>query len=139
MADRALLVDDDPEVITTTRWMLETSGFIVETAASGREALEALKARLPTVVLLDVTMPEMSGFEVLKMIRSDPTTAKLPVILVTARSGDRDFLTGYQMDADYYVAKPYSRDDLVYAIRLVLGKHGVAETSGGGAKGDAGS
>jgi DNA-binding response OmpR family regulator len=130
MADRALIVDDNPEVVATTRWMLETSGFVVETAASGREALAALRARLPTVVLLDVMMPEMSGFEVLRTIRSEPPTAKLPVILVTARSADRDVLTGYQMDADYYLAKPYSRDDLVYAIRLVLGKLSPTEITG---------
>jgi DNA-binding response OmpR family regulator len=130
MADRALIVDDDPEILATTRWMLETSGFLVDAVASGREALAALKARLPTIMLLDVMMPEMSGFEVLKTIRSEPPTAKLPVILVTARSADRDVLTGYQMDADYYLAKPYSRDDLVYAIRLVLGKLSPTEITG---------
>jgi CheY-like chemotaxis protein len=130
MADTALIVDDDPEIIKTTRWMLESGGFVVEAATSGHEALASLRARRPTILLLDVMMPEMSGFDVLKTIRSEPSTAKLPVILVTAKSADRDVLTGYQMDADYYLAKPYSRDDLMYAIQLVLGKLSGKELAG---------
>jgi DNA-binding response OmpR family regulator len=122
MAKRVIVVDDNVEVLRTTRWMLESSGFDVEAVASGHEALAALKARRPTIMLLDVMMPQMSGFDVLKTIRSEPSTAKLPVILVTAKSADQDVLTGYQLDADYYLAKPYSRDELLYAIQLVLGK-----------------
>jgi len=139
MAERVLIVDDNPDVIATTRWMLETRGFVVEAATSGSEALEVLKVRPPSVVLLDVMMPGMSGHEVLETIRRDPKTAKLPVVLVTAKSGAQDFLAGYQKDADYYVAKPYSAEDLVHAIRLVLGGYSVAAAAEEPGKDDPGS
>jgi DNA-binding response OmpR family regulator len=126
MGKTVLVVDDHEDVRNTCRFALETHGFVVEEAENGREALERLKERVPTVVLLDIMMPDVSGLDVLKVIRNDPLTAKLPVVMLTAKAADQDVLTGYLHDADYYLTKPYNSDELRYAIDLVLGRREVS-------------
>lgn len=133
MKDSILVVDDNPDSITIIRTILEANGFKVETAENGREALDKLKAETPQVVLLDVMMPEMSGLEVLERIKGNPTTAKLPVILVTAKTQDEDVLVGYQYGADYYITKPCTSKQLLYGVGLVLGRADLTEENEEGA------
>jgi DNA-binding response OmpR family regulator len=122
MKRRILIVDDNPDSTTIMRGILEARGFEIATADSGKAALERLTADPPDLVLLDVMMPEMSGFEVLQRIKEDVNTARLPVILVTAKTHDDDVLSGYSYGADYYITKPFTAKQLVYGIELVLGK-----------------
>ena len=122
MKRKVLVVDDNIDSITILRSILETNGFAVRTAQSGREALDLLAQEVPDVILLDVMMPEMSGLEVLERIKTTHTTSRLPVILVTAKMQDEDVLTGYQYGADYYITKPCTAKQLLYGIGLVLGK-----------------
>jgi CheY-like chemotaxis protein len=122
MKRKVLVVDDNIDSITILRSILESNGFAVRTAQSGREALVCLAEEVPDVILLDVMMPEMSGLEVLERIKASHATSRLPVILVTAKMQDEDVLTGYQYGADYYITKPCTAKQLLYGIGLVLGK-----------------
>lgn len=127
MKEKVLVVDDNRDSLTIIRSILEAHDFVVETAECGREALEKLKGDLPNVILLDVMMPEMSGLEVLERIKTNHTTSKLPVILVTAKTQDEDVLVGYQYGADYYITKPCSSKQLLYGVGLVLGRADLTE------------
>jgi len=123
-----LVVDDTPDCLFVLRGMIESTGHHVRTAQSGREALEAMAVAVPDLVMLDMMMPEMSGLEVLERIRSIPATARVPVILVTARTDDDDVMAGYQVGADYYITKPCTARQVAHGIALVLGE---AETADG--------
>jgi two-component system phosphate regulon response regulator PhoB len=122
MKGTILIADDNPDSIMVLRTILESSGYTVLTAGNGREALSTMKRQLPDAVLLDVMMPELSGIDVLKHMRSDAATARVPVILVTAKGQDDDLLDGYQHGADYYITKPCTAKQLLYGLSMVLGK-----------------
>ena len=119
---RLLIVDDNPDSTTIMRGILEPRGYEISTASSGKAALTMIQSSPPDLVLLDVMMPEMSGIEVLQRIKDDANTARLPVILVTAKTHDDDVLNGYQYGADYYITKPFTAKQLLYGVDLVLGK-----------------
>lgn len=122
MKRTVLIVDDNLDSLMILRSILESRDFEVTTAQSGAEALAHLDATRPDVVLLDVMMPEMSGLEVLERIKSAPSTATIPVIMVTAKMQDEDVMMGYQHGADYYITKPCTAKQLLYGIGLVLGR-----------------
>ena len=122
MNRKILVVDDNLDSVLILRSILEAQGFTVRVANSGPDALAQLAREVPDVILLDVMMPEMSGFEVLERIRSKHNTASVPVIMVTAKMQDEDVMTGYQFGADYYITKPCTAKQLVYGISLVLGR-----------------
>lgn len=120
---RVLVVDDDRDYVDILRMHLERRGFAVTTASCGNEALERLQEAKPDVVLLDVMMPDLTGFDVLRRIRDTPTTASLPVILISAKGDEDDMMTGYQYGADYYITKPCTPTQLLYGVGLVLGRN----------------
>ncbi len=122
MSERILVVDDNEDVAQITASFLRAKGFTVEVSHNGRRALEMVAAAPPDCVLLDVMMPEMSGIEVLNQLKGTPATATIPVILVTAKTRDEDVLSGYKEGADYYITKPFSSQQLLYGVRLVLGE-----------------
>lgn len=121
MTATIMIVDDNENAVHMTARMLSGFGFEVMTALDGPNALAQLAERRPDCILLDIMMPRMSGLEVLARLQHDPATAAIPVILLTAKSQDEDVLAGYKDGAEYYLTKPCSSRDLVYAIRLVLG------------------
>lgn len=121
MADTILVVDDSEDIALISARMLTQRGFAVITAADGAEALAIVARQRPSCLLLDVMMPRMSGLEVLIVLKNDPATATIPVIMVTAKTTDDDVLQGYQQGADYYITKPFTADELVYGVNLVLG------------------
>ncbi|MBI3388587.1 MAG: response regulator [Deltaproteobacteria bacterium] len=126
MSETILIVDDNPDSITILQSILGTRGYGVLSAESGAAALRTLQSEPPPdLILLDVMMPEMNGIEVLQKIKESHTTAKIPVILVTAKTHDEDVLSGYQYGADYYITKPFTAKQLFYGIDLVLGKSGA--------------
>ena len=122
MALHVLVVDDNPDSVIIMCGILEPCGYAVTVASTGAEALQVLKTEPPDVVLLDIMMPEMSGLEVLQRMKDDYATARIPVILVTAKTQDEDVVVGYQYGADYYIPKPFTMKQLLYGIDLVLGK-----------------
>lgn len=120
--DRTILVvDDDHDTLLLLQTMLAAKGFSVVSAQSGAEALEAVQHGAPALILLDLMMPGMSGYEVLDRLKSNHATSRIPVILVTAKRLDDDLMTGYQHGADYYITKPYTSKQLLFGIELVLG------------------
>ncbi len=114
---RILVVDDEPRIIHFIRLNLEHDGFEVFEAVSGARALEQLRDRLPDLVLLDVMMPDLDGFETLRLIRE---ISSVPVIMLTARGDEDDRVRGLELGADDYVTKPFSPRELVSRVRAVL-------------------
>ena len=121
MTPVVLVVDDDEDNIRIISTMLLARGYEVRLARDGRSAMESIRQQRPDLVLLDVMMPGMDGMQVLDTIRADPRTTALPVILVTAKTEDQDLLDGYRAGAQYYVTKPFTSRQLLYAISHVLG------------------
>lgn len=121
MGETILIVDDSEDIALISARMLSSRGFAVITANDGHEALKIVARQTPSCILLDVMMPRMSGLEVLQALKADPGTANIPVIMVTAKTSDDDVLHGYQQGADYYITKPFTADELVYGVNLVLG------------------
>lgn len=122
MSRTILVVDDDPDTLQLLQSILAAQGFAVVTARNGPEALEVVNQQTPALVLLDVMMPQMNGYEVLERLKSKHATSQVPVILVTARTQDDDVMTGYQHGADYYITKPYTAKQLLFGVELVLGR-----------------
>jgi two-component system KDP operon response regulator KdpE len=114
---RILVVDDEPRMIRFIRLNLEHDGFDVSEAATGAAALTQLRDRLPDLVLLDVMMPELDGFETLRLIRE---ISPVPVIMLTAKGEEDDRVRGLELGADDYITKPFSPRELVSRVRAVL-------------------
>jgi DNA-binding response OmpR family regulator len=112
-----LVVDDEPKIIRFVRAELEAAGYEVHAASDGATALEMIQAKQPDLLVLDIIMPGMDGFEVLKRSRE---TSSVPVILLTARGSDADKVRGLDLGADDYLTKPFSPDELSARIRAVL-------------------
>lgn len=120
---RALVVDDAPDIRLLTDLVLSMAGFSVTSAASGGEALRLLAGDpLPDVVLLDVQMPDVDGWETLSRMRGDARTAGLPVVLCTVKGSPEDALRGWSLGCDGYVGKPFDIAHLVEELEAVLGR-----------------
>jgi len=117
---KILVVDDDEHILRSLAQYLELEDFDVTTASSGVEALERFAESRPDLMVLDVMMPGMDGFEVLQKIRQDTETSALPVLMLTARDQHADIMKGYQMGATSYLVKPFNLDELVEAINEVF-------------------
>lgn len=115
-----LVVEDEPGIQQSLRFILERAGWSVEIVADGQSALATLAGRLPGMVLLDVMLPKLSGFDVLKRIRSTPALAHLPVLILTAKGQQQDKQTAQELGANAFVTKPYANADLVEAVGRVL-------------------
>lgn len=114
---KVLVVDDDPYLLELLEYTLRREGYTVVTAADGAQALRRFEADQPHIVLLDVNLPKLNGFEVCRRLRQAAAT---PIILLTARDEEEDVLRGLQLGADDYVTKPYSPKQLVARMRTVL-------------------
>jgi CheY-like chemotaxis protein len=125
MTATILIVDDNEDVARITATFLRNKGYEPLVAADGVRALELVAEQRPDCILLDIMMPRMSGIEVLGRLKRDAATAAIPIILVTARVRDEDVLEGYKEGADYYITKPFSSEQLLYGVRLVLGQLGT--------------
>ena len=118
---RVLVVDDDPSHALLAQLVLERAGFGVRHAGDGPLALEALaEDPLPDLVLLDVMLPRLDGFEVLKRIRADPRTKSLPVIMVTSFSRDQDAARGRKLGANDYIVKPLMETDFLKRVKALI-------------------
>jgi DNA-binding response OmpR family regulator len=127
MKQKILVVDDEPEAVDLVEFNLKQAGFDVVTAADGEEALKKAKAHLPALVVLDLMLPEIDGLEVCKLLRRDPATAKMPVLMLTAKAAEIDRVLGLELGADDYVTKPFSPRELVLRIKKIL-ERGQAKT-----------
>ncbi len=117
---RIFVVDDEPDVVELLRTILEAEGFEVEATTNGRSALPRIVDRPPDLLLLDLMMPDMDGFELLKLVRQDPRGRDIRVLVLSARTGPQDQLESLQLGANAYVFKPFSPRDLVRQVRSLL-------------------
>jgi two-component system phosphate regulon response regulator PhoB len=117
-----LIADDDPDIRELVSFKLERSGHQVVAAADGDEALAEVRATTPDLVLLDIMMPRRTGIEVCRELRDDPTTANLPVILLTAKAQEADVERGFQAGATDYIVKPFSPRELLMRVNTALGR-----------------
>lgn len=120
MAKRVLVVDDEPNIVMSLRFLMEREGFEVEVAPTGEAALAALDDRPADLVLLDVMMPELDGFEVCQRIRDNPAWRRTKVVMLTAKGRDVEREKGLALGADLYVTKPFSTRDLVAEVKRML-------------------
>jgi class 3 adenylate cyclase/CheY-like chemotaxis protein len=115
-----LVVDDHADNRDILEFRLGSQGWVTATAADGEEALAAARELLPDLILLDVTMPKLSGFEVCRRLKADPTLPFMPIILVTGRSATHDVVTGLEGGADEYLTKPFDHSALIARVRSIL-------------------
>ncbi len=121
MANESILVvDDEEDVLELVRYNLDKSGYQVETASSGEEALAKARRKLPDLVILDLMLPGMDGLEVCKKLKNDAKTEGLPIIVLTAKGEESDIVTGLELGADDYVTKPFSPKVLIARVRRIL-------------------
>jgi DNA-binding response OmpR family regulator len=117
---RILIVEDDPDIAELVGRYLDKAGFNTELVASGREALVAIAARQPDLVVLDLMLPHVDGLEVCRVIRANEATAAIPLIMLTARAEESERIVGLELGADDYLAKPFSPNELVARVRALL-------------------
>jgi DNA-binding response OmpR family regulator len=117
---KILVIDDEPGIIEIVEANLEGDGFDVISASNGQEGLEKIKNHKPELVVLDVMMPEMDGWEVLRKVEQDPDTAGLPIIMLTAKAADEDYIHGLEEGAVEYITKPFYPQELVNRIKITL-------------------
>lgn len=115
-----LMIEDDAPLAETTLQYLDQFGFQVSHAADGESGLEALKELQPDLLLLDLMLPGIDGLEICRRVRMEPSTQKLPILMLTARGDEADRVAGLELGADDYLPKPYSLRELVARIRAVL-------------------
>lgn len=121
MADeRVLVVDDEPDILSILVYHLSREGYRVSTAVTGRTAIRSAVAETPDLVVLDLMLPEMDGYEVLAQLRQHESTRATPVILLTARTEEEERLKGFDVGADDYVTKPFSPRELVARVKALL-------------------
>ncbi len=119
-AERILIVDDDEDVLLIVQTILDNAGYTAVLARNGREAVEKAIGGQPDLILLDVMMPELSGWEVCTTLKSAPETRQIPIAMLTVKSEIRDLITGMQVGADDYITKPFTRKKLLTTVRRLL-------------------
>jgi len=119
---KILVVDDEPETVELVRFNLNQAGYDIATAADGAEALKKTRALLPSLIVLDLMLPEMDGLEVCKMLRRDPATTAIPIIMLTAKAAEIDRVLGLELGADDYLTKPFSPRELVLRVKNLLAR-----------------
>jgi two-component system alkaline phosphatase synthesis response regulator PhoP len=125
MAQRILFVDDESTVVECSRMFLEEAGYEFEGAYDGVQAMQKVKQWRPDLIVLDVAMPRLNGWDVLLMLQDDPGTADIPVLMLTARSQDQDKARGWKLGCAWYHTKPFNLGDLLIVIQRILA--GAAE------------
>ena len=120
MPKKILAVDDEKHIVRLVQVNLERQGYEVVTASDGKEALEMVEQENPDLVVLDVMMPYMDGFEVLQNLRRNPSTREIPVIMLTAKAQDADVFRGWQSGVDCYLTKPFNPMELISFVKRIF-------------------
>ncbi len=120
MPKKILAVDDEKHIVRLVQINLQKEGYEVITASNGREALEQVAAHKPDLVVMDVMMPEMDGFEALKKLKESDNTSSIPVIMLTAKAQDADVFKGWQSGADLYLTKPFNPLELITFVKRIF-------------------
>lgn len=118
--ERILVVDDEPDILSILVYQLSREGFRISTAVTGRSAIDTAISEAPDLVVLDLMLPELDGYDVLAQLRRHEATSATPVILLTARTEEEERLRGFDTGADDYVTKPFSPRELVARVKALL-------------------
>lgn len=130
--ERVLVVDDEPDICALVAYHLAKAGFRVSTAANGSEALASAREEEPAIIVLDLMLPGISGFDVLERLRGEPNTRDVPVLMLTARRDEEDRIRGLSLGADDYLTKPFSPQELVLRVAAILRRTKLAPAVGSG-------
>ena len=120
MSKRVLIADDEPNIVISLEFLMKREGHTVSIARDGPAALAAIRTARPDLVLLDVMMPGMSGFEVCQAVRADEVLAGVKILMLSAKGRDTDLAKGSALGADAYMTKPFSTRELVQKVREML-------------------
>lgn len=120
ISKKILVADDEPDVLRLVTGNLKNAGFEVISAADGASALDEAREKKPALVVLDLMLPGMPGLEVCKALKKDPSTARIPIIMLTAKADEIDRIVGFELGADDYITKPFSPRELVLRVQSVL-------------------
>jgi len=118
--ERILVVDDEEDLLELVNYNLTKEGYRVSTVSTGEEAIDDARSTLPDLVVLDLLLPRVDGLDVCKVLKSDPRTQHIPVVMLTAKSEEADLVTGLELGADDYITKPFSPRVLLARVRAVL-------------------
>ena len=122
MAKKIVLAEDEPQTAKLVEFKLRKEGYQVTWKENGEEALEAIKREKPDLILLDVMMPVMDGYEVLRQVKENEGLKDIPVIMLTARAQERDVVKGIDSGAEDYITKPFHPAELLARVKRILGK-----------------
>ncbi len=128
--ERILVVDDEPDIVALVVYHLAKDGFRVSSAANGPDALASARREHPALIVLDLMLPGLSGFEVLEQLRADDDTRDIAVLMLTARKEEPDRIKGLSLGADDYLTKPFSPQELVLRVRAILRRSAAAPSTG---------
>jgi len=123
--EKILIVDDEMDTLLTTKRALEIDGYNVIEANDGKKALEIIRKENPDIILLDLMLPEMDGFDVCKKVKTDPLYGHIPIIMLTAKGEIKDKVDGIEIGADDYVTKPFNLSELKARIKMILRRANV--------------
>jgi len=124
---RILVVEDEPDIAEVLKFNLEKAGFRVEVQRRGDGALEAIRRAPPTLVVLDLMLPGLDGLELTRMLKRDPATSRIPLVMLTAKGEEVDRIVGLELGADDYIPKPFSPREVVLRIKAVLRRHAAGD------------
>lgn len=127
--NRILVVDDEKDILQLVSYNLKKEGYVVDEALDGDDALRMVRERSYQLILLDLMLPGLSGIELCRIFKKDPDTAHIPIIMLTARTGEMDKVLGLETGADDYVTKPFSVRELMARVKTVLRRSGGEESS----------
>lgn len=119
-AYKVLIVDDDPYILMSLEFLMKKSGYEVLVARNGSEALEHINEQCPNLVLLDIMMPDVDGYEICKYIKNDSNLQQIKVIFISAKTTDEAIQKGLQLGADQYITKPFNTKQVVAAVKTLL-------------------
>jgi DNA-binding response OmpR family regulator len=125
-----VILEDDASLRDTLRLHLTSAGYTVRAAADATEGIRAIMDEVPDLILSDITLPYMGGFELLEVLQRDDTTKDVPVILLTGRKDDESYMKGIQLGASSYLTKPVAREELLEAIAAALRTAGKKKSKG---------
>lgn len=121
MGKRVLVAEDEPNIVETLSFLLERAGFSVDVEANGRKALDRVLAVPPHVLVLDVMLPDMDGYEILRRLRADRRSSDVPVLMLTAKGQREDRDTALEYGANMFVTKPFANAEIIDAVRSLAG------------------
>jgi len=127
MKEKILVVDDEKDILELIEYNLSKNGYRVQTAASGEDALELVKENDYDLIMLDLMLPGVDGFDICKIIKSDKQKANIPIVMVTAKSDEADRVAGLEIGADHYVTKPFSPRELLAIVKATLRRRPAIE------------